>query len=90
MCEIQLLSLSNNQICDPGITALAEALGNGALPKLEHLILWSNQIGDVGMQALAGAVSKGALPKLNILFIDSPSAELKALCSSKSIKLNTF
>jgi hypothetical protein len=35
-------------------------------------------------------VSKGALPKLNILFISSPSAELTALCSSKSIRLNTY
>ena len=54
------------------------------------LELRDNQIGDAGLAALAKAVESGALSKLNVLFIDSPSAEVKALCSSKSIKLNTL
>ena len=66
MCDIQVLSLRNNQIGDPGITALADALGNGALPALQHLELYNNQIGDVGMTAFAGAVSKGALDHLTV------------------------
>ena len=70
--------------------ALAGAVSNGALSKLEVLGLNSNSIGDVGITALAIAVGSGALPKLNVLFISFPSAELKALCSSKSIKLNTL
>jgi hypothetical protein len=74
---------------DAEVISLSKVLESGAIPNLEQLWLNWNQIGDVGMQALAGAVSNGALPKLNILFITSPSAELKALCSSKSIKLNT-
>ena len=57
---------------------------------MQVLVLGENQIGDVGLIAFAKAVEKGALPKLNILFISSPSAELTALCSSKSIKLNTL
>ena len=56
----------------------------------QELRLYNNNIGDAGLTALAKAVESGALPKLNVLFIDSSSAELKALCSSKSIKLNTF
>ena len=51
---------------------------------------FNNEIGDAGLQALADALGKGALPKLNFLFISSPSAELTALCSSKSIKLNPY
>jgi hypothetical protein len=54
------------------------------------LELRDNQIGDAGLAALAKAVESGALSKLNRLIIDSPSAEVEALCSSKSIKLNTF
>ena len=57
---------------------------------MQMLVLNSNQIGDAGITALATAVGNGALPKLDVLFIDSSSAELKALCSSKSIKLNTL
>ena len=54
------------------------------------LQLGGNQIGDAGLTALAKAVESGALPKLKVLFISSPSAELTALCSSKSIMLHTF
>ena len=57
---------------------------------MQELHLFNNKIGDVRLQAFADALGKGALSKLNILFIDSPSAEVEALCSSKSIKLNTF
>ena len=56
----------------------------------QELMLYGNNIGDAGLTALAKAVESGALPKLKLLFISSPSAELTALCSSKSIKLNTY
>ena len=56
----------------------------------QELSLYGNKIGDAGLTALAKAVESGALPKLKVLFISSPSAELTALCSSKSIKLNTY
>ena len=61
MCNMQELELYKNQIGDAGLSALAEAVGSGALPQLKVLFLHENQNGDVGMQALAGAVSKGAL-----------------------------
>ena len=57
---------------------------------VQVLYLYNNKIGDVGLQVFADALGKGALPKLKVLFISSPSAELTALCSSKSIKLNTY
>ena len=58
--------------------------------ELERLWLHKNSIGDPGIASLAGALSSGALPKLKVLFISSPSDELTALCSSESIKLNTY
>ena len=90
MCNMQELSLSSNNISDPGLAALADVLGKGALAQLTTLRLGRNQIGDAGLSSLAAAVGNGALPKLEVLFISSPSAELTALCSSKSIKLNTY
>ena len=57
---------------------------------IQRVHLDCNKIADAGLNALAKAVKSGALPKLNGLFISSPSAELTALCSSKSIKLNTY
>ena len=35
MCNMQVLDLSFNQIGDPGITTLADALGKGALDQLQ-------------------------------------------------------
>ena len=56
------VSTIKNQIGDEGAVALAEAVGKGALPKLEILGLSESQIGDEGVSALAEAVGKGALP----------------------------
>jgi len=56
----------------------------------QELWLYGNNIGDAGLTALAKAAESGALPALAMLWIDSPSAELTAYCSSKSIKLNCF
>ena len=66
MCNMQGLALNSNQIGDAGITALATAVGNGALPALEQLELTSNQIGDVGLSALASACASGALDHLTV------------------------
>ena len=90
MCNMQVLHLYNNKIGDVGLQAFADAVSKGALASLEKLFLGVNQIGDAGVSALADVVGKGALPALAILWIDSPSAELTAYCSSKSIKLNCF
>ena len=91
LAALQSLDLEWNwNIGDAGMVALATAVtpdqdGKGALAKLRQLVLSQTFIGDEGMSAFAKAVSNGAHPELEKLFIDSPSAELKALCSLKSI-----
>jgi hypothetical protein len=71
MWHTQVLGLSGNQIGDAGLSALAEAVGKGALAQLTHLFLERNQIGDMGMLAFADAVSSGALPALKSLLLHS-------------------
>ena len=39
MCNVQVLCLFNNKVGDIGITALTDALGKGALPRLRELRL---------------------------------------------------
>ena len=68
------LDLSENAIGDAGLTALATAIGSGALPNLKNLVLSFNQynckIVDAGLTALADAVRSGALPNLDELRLD--------------------
>ena len=60
----------------PGCQALAGALSNGALPKLESLFLASNSIGDVGVTALATAVGQRGAPQTRetLAWARTPSA----------------
>ena len=67
MCNMQGLALNSNQIGDAGITALATAVGNGALAQCTFINLSMNQIGDAGLSALAGALSSRALASLEVL-----------------------
>ena len=55
----------NMHVGDAGASALAAALGRGALPRLENLVLYNAAIGDVGLVALAPALRR--LPALDIL-----------------------
>ena len=66
MCNMQVLHLHRNQIGDAGLSALAEAVGKGALPALKILTLGGNYIGDVGLTALADACASGALDHLAV------------------------
>eukprot|EP00966_Prymnesium_polylepis_P087341 2021476-Prymnesium_polylepis.1 len=59
------------------------------MAKVEFLSLNGNQISNEGMASFSTALASGAMAKLKALFISNPSGELKTLCSSKSIKLNT-
>jgi Ran GTPase-activating protein (RanGAP) involved in mRNA processing and transport len=59
----------NYKISARGAKALAAAFADGAMPKLEKLVLYTNQIGDNGAVALAEAVGKGALPELKELWL---------------------
>ena len=67
VCHVQTLGLSNSNIGDAGLTALAKAVESGALASLETLDLGSNKIGDNGMKALADACASGALASLKKL-----------------------
>ena len=63
---LQWLFLSNNQIGDIGLQALAKAItpdkdGKGAMAQLNTLDLNDNMIGDFGLTALADALANGAL-----------------------------
>ena len=67
------LLLSNNNIGDAGIAALAQAIepgGSGALSQCTVLQLGSNTFGDAGITALADACGRGALPKCQTLSLD--------------------
>ena len=50
---------------DAGASALAAALGRGAMPRLKHLGLSNSAIGDVGLVALAPVLRR--LPALRII-----------------------
>ena len=63
---MQVLTLHGNQIGDAGLSALAEAVGKGALASLVELDLRFNKIGDNGMKALADACASGALDHLKV------------------------
>jgi hypothetical protein len=88
LAQLTALRLHYNKIGDAGVETFATACVSGGLAKLEKLNLKGNQIGDVGVTAFAQACASGALASLTVLFIDNPSEQLKAHCSSKSIKLN--
>ena len=61
---------------------LAEGLGSGALPALEHLEICDMPVYNAGTSALAAALGRGALPQLTSLTLFGAAignAELKAL-----------
>ena len=62
--KLETLVLMDNEICDAGAKALAEAFAQDpkACPKLLVIELGNNMIGDAGVKALAEAIAKGALP----------------------------
>ena len=70
--------------------SLSSALSMGALASVTYLRLDENRIGDDGLTSLSSALATGAMASLRMIFLDSPSEQLKDHCSSKGIKLNTF
>ena len=62
-----MLNLYSTPVRDAGASALAAALGRGALPRLEDLILRNTAIGDAGLVALAPALRRRpALENINL------------------------
>ena len=59
MCNMQMLVLNSNQIGDAGITALATAVGNGALASLVDLIVDDGPLGLDHPKLKAACQSRG-------------------------------
>ena len=71
MEQLQELKLMSSNLRDPGFSALAAALGKGALPQLEALCVSFNAISDAGVLALFDAASTpGALQRLTRLSLN--------------------
>ena len=57
MCNMQVLALHRNQIGDAGLSALAEAVGKGALPKCTTITTFSNPASNEAQQAVKDAIA---------------------------------
>ena len=97
--NLENLLLMSNFLGDEGCTAIAEAVRQGALPKLKGLAIANNEIGDAGCRALAAAIRAGALPALTVMgfhHVDDPAyrnlagdearAELREACKARRVK----
>ena len=92
VCYAQALGLSQNQIGDVGMSALADAFAKGSMASLESLNLRENKIGDLGMSSLSEALAKGSLASLQTLFVDdgplgTEHPALKEACKARGISL---
>ena len=63
------LNLQGNKIGDEGAAALAQALREGAMPRLKGLNLGKNGIGTKGVAALADSLREGGAPDLKVIWI---------------------
>ena len=71
--------LSNNDIGDEGVVALADACStHDALPRLKKLWLQRNSIGDAGLTALAKACNDGALAECLYIGLDDNRGSWRA------------
>ena len=87
---MQELHLYKNQIGDTGLSALAEAVGEGALASCRHLILNNNHVGDIGLSALAEACASEALASLKEIMVDNKHMrhpQLVAACQPRGIMI---
>ena len=96
--NLETLFMNSNFIGDEGCTAIAEAVGQGALPKLKVLYVWDNGIKDAGCRALAAVMRAGALPALTYMgfHMDEPGmrnlagdearAELREACEARGVE----
>ena len=57
MCNMQVLALHRNQIGDAGLSALAEAVGKGALPKCTTITTFGNPASNEAQQAVKDAIT---------------------------------
>ena len=57
LASLKILDLGSNKIGDPGTTALADALGKGALPKCTSILMVGNPASDAARQAVKDAIA---------------------------------
>ena len=57
MCNMQVLQLQYNQIGDAGMSALADALGKGALPKCTTIAMDGNPASAEAKQGVKDAIA---------------------------------
>lgn len=78
MVNCTILGLFDNQCGDQGVAAMVRvAQVNGALPRLEQIVLNSNSVGHAGFRTLTEALDEGsAWPSLKVLCIDCNPASL--------------
>jgi len=57
MCNMQVLHLHRNQIGDAGLSALAEAVGNGALPVITIISMIYNLASAEARQGVMDAIA---------------------------------
>ena len=54
---VEVLDLSNNELCDGGIQTLVSELAAGVAPKLKELIVYGNKFGSMGKTMLTAGLS---------------------------------
>ena len=91
LAELTELYLEDNRgLGDEGAAAIAGALSEGLLPKLEELRLQGTGMGDAGAAALAEAL--GGAPELQTLIVgnntfgEEAKEALKAACEKRGVK----
>ena len=58
MCNMQALWLNDNKIGSPGLAALADAVGKGALPKCTNIDVDENPASEEARQAVQEALEQ--------------------------------
>ena len=76
--KLRVLNLYEMGADDAAMAAFGGALGSGAAPALEKLILSGNEIGDEGVRHVADALARGAAPALKHLHLRSNPANHSA------------
>ena len=79
------LDLEANDISDPGMASLSNAIARDPLANLKDLNLGHNQIGHAGMESFCSAIASGALAKLkdlNLAYNNIGGDGMKAFASA--------
>ena len=81
------LNLHRNAIGGEGVTAIVQAVQEGALPNLSCLRLSHNPLGDAGAQAIAKALSRGGISQVQQLKLEGCGSTTR-LCERQTLGLH--